>query len=137
MHNRRARVYWVDPRRILPLHELRRGRHFHELVVRMKRFGWQGRPLLCEALSDGRLRPSGHFAGWTGTHRAAAARAAGVRVPIVLVNRGRPTRGRPMVLSTFNDPQRYTLLRSRRDPAAAMMYAELRINRVADAAGVL
>jgi len=49
---------WIDARRILPLHEIRRNHHFHELVARMRKSGWQGRPLVAEALADGQtFRP--------------------------------------------------------------------------------
>ncbi len=133
-------MQWVDPRRVLPLHELRRPHHFAELVSRMRRHGWQGRPLLVEVLADAkyRMRASGHFMNWTGTHRLAAARAAGLtRVPVVFVNRGRPMGRLPAATRTTTDPHRYQVLRFRRDPTSVMMYAELRINAIADAARVL
>jgi len=109
----------------------------------MLKYGWTGRPLGVESLAVGRykLTPSGHFHGWTGTHRIAAAHAVVMqrpdfRVPIVLVNGGRPSR-KPLVLKTTTDMSRYLLLRARRDPVAALLRAEMRINREADKAGVL
>lgn len=105
----------------------------------MRRYGWQGRPLAAESLGEGRtkLRPSGHFMGWTGTHRLAAARAAGLmKIPVILINSGRPSR-RPVASKTTTDKSRYLYLRSRRDPAAALLRAEMKINEIADRAGVL
>jgi hypothetical protein len=109
----------------------------------MLKYGWQGRPLAVESLAEGRYKmtPSGHFRGWTGTHRIAAAHVAvlkrpSFRVPVVLVNGGRPSR-QPLVLKTTTDMSRYRLLRKRRDPTAALLRAELLINKVADKAGVL
>lgn len=139
-HNRRLRVVWIDARRILPLHEIRRPHHFRELVERMRRYGWQGRPLAVEALSGGRtkLRASGdgHYMGWTGTHRLAAARALGIKVPVILINGGKASR-QALVRRTTTDRSRLMFLRRRRDPAADLMLAELRINRAADAHGRL
>ena len=109
----------------------------------MLKYGWTGRPLAVESLAAGRyqLTPSGHFSGWTGTHRIAAAhvvalRRPGFKVPAILINGGRPSR-KPLVLKTTTDMSRYRFLHSRRDPAAILLRAELRINRVADKAGVL
>jgi hypothetical protein len=109
----------------------------------MLKHGWQGRPLAVESLAAGRyqMTPSGHYRGWTGTHRIAAAhvvalRRPGFRVPVILVNGGRPSR-KPLVLKTTTDMSRYRLLRARRDPAAVLLRAELMINHVADKAGVL
>jgi hypothetical protein len=139
----RLGVSWVDPRRIMPIHEIRRMHHFRELVARMLKYGWQGRPLAVESLGEGRirLRPSGHYMGWTGTHRMAAAGVVasmkpGFKVPVIIINSGRPSR-RPLLYRTTTDASRYKMLRGRRDAAAALLLAELRINRVADKAGVL
>ncbi len=136
-------VIWVDPRRILPLHEIRRGHHLRELVQRLLKYGWQGRPLVLESLSAGgyKLRPSGHYMGWTGTHRAAAARVVATlrpnfKVPVLLVNQGRPSR-KALVLQTSTDQSRYKLLRARRDPVAKLLRAELEINHAADERGLL
>ncbi len=119
----------------------------------MRRHGWSGRPVLIESIADARYRykPSGHGLNWTGTHRLAAARAIvsvnprfqfcpGAppgKVPVVFVNGGRPIGRSPLATRTTTDPSRYYALRARRDPASVMMYAELRINAVADAAHVL
>jgi hypothetical protein len=141
IYNRRVRTIMVDPLRVIPLHEIRRTHHFHELVQRMMRHGWQGRPIPIEVLADGKMRPSGHFMGWAATHRLAAARVVrlkkpGFRVPAVLVNGGRPSR-RPMASRTTTDLHRYKVLKARRDPAAALLAAEIVINHYADKAGVL
>ncbi len=116
----------------------------------MLKYGWQGRPLPAEALADGRMRPSGHFMGWAATHRLAVARAIVTarpgfrfrpgappgRVPVVLVNGGRPS-PRPMASRTTTDLHRYKVLKARRDPAAVLLGAEIVINHYADKAGVL
>lgn len=130
---RGLKVIYLNPRRILPPHEVRRHGHLRELVVLMRRSGWQGRPLLVEKLAGGR-----HFFAWTGTHRLAAAKAAGLRqIPCVLVNRGRAPKVLPQGASTTSDVSRLRALSTRRDPAAALMRAEIRINRDADRRGVL
>lgn len=69
----------VDPRSIIPLHGVEDPDKLNALVDRMKASGWQGRPVLVEETADG-------YQGLTGSHRVAAAREAGVEVPIVKVN---------------------------------------------------
>lgn len=109
----------------------------------MLKYGWTGRPLAVESLASGRyqMTPSGHYRGWTGTHRIAAAHVAvlrcpSFRVPVILVNGGRASR-KPLVLKTTTDMSRYKLLRARRDPVATLLRAELIINREADKRGIL
>lgn len=69
----------ADPANIEPLHEVRDAGKLEALVASMERDGWQGRPLLVSA-RDGR------FFAYTGSHRIAAARAAGLdRVPVVII----------------------------------------------------
>jgi len=114
--------------------------HLQELVQRMRKYGWQGRPLAVEVLDGGQVKlrlDSAHFMNWTGTHRRAAAVMAGLRrIPVVFVNGGRPSR-KALVYRTTTDRSRYEILRQRRDPLAALLRAEMKINSVADAAGVL
>jgi hypothetical protein len=61
----------IQPDLIKPLHEARSQRLLTELADDMKENGWQGRPLLViERASD--------YLAWTGSHRIAAARKAGL-----------------------------------------------------------
>jgi ParB-like chromosome segregation protein Spo0J len=63
-------------------HEARDRQHLDALTVSMEADGWQGRPLLV-------LAGAGEEGGqaWTGSHRLAAARAAGLQeVPAVIVD---------------------------------------------------
>ena len=130
-----SRVIWVPARRIFPLHEIRRWNHFHELVRRMRKHGWQGRPIPVE-LVGGRAREI-YGMGWTSVHRLAAARALNMRVPVEFVNGGRVTRGRPLAMQPKTDIERYRFLKRRRDPTSLLLAAEIKINAVADKAGVL
>lgn len=69
----------ADPADIEPLHEVRDAKKLEALVASMGRGGWQGRPILVSA-RDGR------FFAYTGSHRIAAARAAGLdQVPVVVI----------------------------------------------------
>lgn len=131
-----GRIFWVPARRILSLHELRRWDHFHELVRRMRKHGWQGRPIPVELVAGNRPREI-YGMGWTSVHRLAAARALNIRVPVVFINGGKTTRGKPLAARTTTDPSRYKFLRRRRDPASLLLAAEIKINDVSDRAGVL
>jgi len=76
----------VAPHSITPLHEIHESRrdHLRELMRRMRRDGWQGRPILVELISRTR------YQAWTGTHRLAAARRLPLRhVPVVLIDQRR------------------------------------------------
>jgi hypothetical protein len=104
----------------------------------MRQYGWQGRPLLVEHLS--RARGEGHhYMASTGTHRLAAAKAAGlVLIPVVFVRGGKPARKYPLASYTSTDPHRLAVYRARRERlAAAMMREEIRINAAANRRGVL
>ena len=132
-----TRIVWVPARKILPIHEIRRGHHFQELVARMRRHGWQGRPLAVE-LVGGKVKEKAVYGiGWTGVHRLAAARALHMKVPVIFINGGRVTRGRPMAMGPRMDLERYRFLKRRRDPASLLLAAEVKINAVCDEAGVL
>jgi len=62
-------------------HGVHRNAQVNALVAHMKKHGWCGRPILAERL------PSGGIQAWTGTHRIAAAKRAGItRIPCVLVD---------------------------------------------------
>ena len=52
---------------------------FNALVTSMKESGWVGRPVLVEEHGDG-------YQAWTGSHRIAAAKKAGVMVPVVVMD---------------------------------------------------
>ena len=69
----------ANPTDIEPLHEVRDAEKLEALTASMERDGWQGRPILVSA------RDGGFFA-YTGSHRIAAARAAGLdQVPVVVI----------------------------------------------------
>ncbi|MEM3486073.1 MAG: ParB N-terminal domain-containing protein, partial [Candidatus Methanomethyliaceae archaeon] len=61
--------------RILPLHGVRNEYKFQYLTEAMRKHGWQGRPVL--ALRWGNLTQA-----ITGSHRIAAAKKAGVNIPV-------------------------------------------------------
>jgi hypothetical protein len=70
----------VDPRQIDTLHKVKRKRDLRLLVGAMRDIGWFGRPALVESLGQGR------YQAWTATHRIAAAKRVGIRVPIFLID---------------------------------------------------
>lgn len=71
----------VDPRRILPLHRIKRPVDLRLLIAGMRDDGWCGRRLLVEEYSPG------HYQAWTGTHRLTAAKRARLRrVPILIID---------------------------------------------------
>lgn len=57
---------------ITPLHAARYRKHVRELAHDMRRNGWQGRPLLV-------IERDNDYLAWTGSHRIAAAKEAGIR----------------------------------------------------------
>ena len=109
----------IDPQEIEPLHGVRDQMLLDNLAAGMKQNGWQGRPLL---VID---RESGYLA-WTGSHRIAAARAAGLAsVPCYaldeqeLVKRGfDPEWGHVM------DYERLEILKKIGDDAIHLMWQE-------------
>lgn len=130
---RGLKVHYIDPRRILPVNEIVRWAHFHELVIRMRKYGWQGRPELVEVMHGGK-----HYQALTGSHRTAAAKAAKLRVvPVVFARGGRAAKGLTLCARTTDDPSRYNALRRRRDPAARLMREELVANARSNARGTL
>lgn len=56
---------------ITPLHEVRLPHHLRSLAADMKANGWNGRPLLV-------IEREEDFLAWTGSHRIAAAKLAGL-----------------------------------------------------------
>ena len=133
----RRRVVWIDPKRILPLHNVKRVAALRELVAKMRqriaqgKDPWDGRPLLVERIQGE------HFMSWTGTHRLAAAKVVGIKVPCELVRGGKPARRYALAAGTTDDLSRYNLLRRRRDPAASAMRKEILTNQRADRLGIL
>ncbi len=78
---RRSRYRSIDPRRILTLHKIKRPQDLRLLIDSLRRDGWSGRRLLVEE-----YRP-GHYQAWTGSHRLAAARRAGLRrIPVLVID---------------------------------------------------
>lgn len=65
--------------RILPLHGVRNEYKFQYLTEAMRKHGWQGRPVL--ALRWGNLTQA-----ITGSHRIAAAKKAGVNIPVYVLD---------------------------------------------------
>lgn len=73
----------IPASQIIPLHEVRDAAKLARLVESMDSAGWQGRPLL--VVADG----NGAYVAMTGSHRHAAAVAAGLEsVPCVVVPAG-------------------------------------------------
>lgn len=66
-----AGILHLDPNAITPLHEARNRRHADSLAADMKENGWEGRPLLV-------IKRKSNYLAWTGSHRIAAAREAGL-----------------------------------------------------------
>ncbi len=73
----------ISPFEIEPLHEVRNQSAVAEIVQEMSENGWRGRPLLV-------IRSTGRFVAWTGSHRIAAARDAGLAtVPCYVLDESR------------------------------------------------
>ena len=62
----------IAPNEIEPLHSPNVMALYRDLVRSMKKDGWKGRPLLVIECANG------SFVAWTGSHRIAAAREAGL-----------------------------------------------------------
>jgi hypothetical protein len=63
----------IDPEEIEPLHGVRNHALFDDLTASMKENGWKGRRLLV-------IDRESEYLAWTGSHRIAAAREAGLAV---------------------------------------------------------
>ena len=126
----------VDPQHIMPLHGIAssRAQHLRELIARMRKHGWQGRPLIVEEVSPYR------YQAWTGTHRLAAARRIGMRVPVVLIDKDKWVRrwgtpkGSLFVDEVGGDMDKYVALLWAGDLLAArVMHQEIELNLGGDA----
>jgi hypothetical protein len=72
----------LDPRVIVPLHEIRDFDKLHDLRCSMEAEGWQGRPLLIWQ------RWGCSYQALTGTHRLEAAIQAGLEeIPVFTINK--------------------------------------------------
>jgi hypothetical protein len=70
----------IDPAEIKPLHEVRSRKLLNDLVADMRKNGWRGRPLLV-------IEREADYVAWTGSHRIAAAKKAGlVAVPCYVLH---------------------------------------------------
>lgn len=70
---------YVSPKKLFPPHEVRDQRKLSKLTDSMIKNGWQGRPILVVDLGQG-------DEAITGSHRIAAAKDAGIDVPVVRVD---------------------------------------------------
>jgi len=139
MKKRAQRRRLVDPRRITPLHRVKRKKtHLPLLVALMRENGWQGRPLLVEQVRPGR------YQAWTGTHRLAAAKRAPLRrVPVVLVSltkwakRWGPIKKLAIDMVGDDEDKYVALLKAGDKLAADIIRQEFEINLSADAQGYL
>jgi hypothetical protein len=108
-------ITFINPEEIQPLHEVLRVRQgfLKGLVDDMKKNGWRGRALLVIE------RESGYLA-WTGSHRIAAARTAGLEaVPCyVLHERKLIRRGFDALWGHVADFERLEILRKIGDEQA-------------------
>ena len=125
-----SRYRSVDPHNVEPLHGIRESRvhHLRELIERMRRGGWQGRPIVVEETAPNR------YQAWTGTHRLAAARRLGLRVPVLLIDKTRWIRrwGEPaglVVDEVDDDMDKYVKLLAAGDTLAArILHQEIELN---------
>lgn len=124
----------LSPDQIKPLHDVRNQEKHAELVARLKKDGWVGRPILVE-------ESNGRYYAWSGTHRLAAATAAGIDVPVAFIDSDKvrtylEENNYPMdvvqsalVDATIDDDDRYKLLLEAGDyTGASMMNEELLSN---------
>ncbi len=125
----------VDPRNITPLHRIKKSRlhHLRELLRRLRKDGWQGRPILVELIGRNR------YQAWTGTHRLAAARRLHMRVPVVLIDKRKWVRrwGPPedLIIDEVDDDfdKYFALLKAGDKLAARIMHQEVELNLGGDA----
>jgi hypothetical protein len=120
----------VSTTSVYPLHSVYDKYKYTKLVEDMDSHGWIGRPILVEPFGDG-------FAAWTGSHRLAAARAAGLSsIPVVIIdvetlleNEGEPPDGKPFSSLATDDESRFDMLvRNGLIDAAQLMGQELQEN---------
>lgn len=86
----------VDPRSIIPRHDVQDWSKVEDLAIKMKANGWTGRPLLA-------LEYDGSVFGLTGVHRREAAIVAGLAtVPVRLAKLRRGFEFRPSTESIYD-----------------------------------
>lgn len=127
---RYGRVKWVPVQWVEPVHDVRYPHHLERLVRSMRRRRsqgcmWHGRPLLVERVRAGARHPGIRWVAWTGSHRLAAAFAAGQwLVPIIEINARLydHAHGRPETMTrlseTFDDESRLARLLMTKDTRA-------------------
>lgn len=112
----------LDPEEITPLHEARSPRHLRELVDDMRLNGWHGRPLLVIERENGYL-------AWTGSHRIAAAKEAGLtQIPCYVLSESElNAHGFDAERGHVEDRERLAILRKVEDEVAlSLMWQENR-----------
>ena len=139
---RYGKVQWVPVQWIEPPHSVRYPHHLERLVRGMRRARapslggrmWTGRPLLVEKIKPGWRHPGVRYVAWTGSHRIAAAFAAGQwLVPIVEIDRrkfdaahGKRKAQSARLSETFDDESRLAMLMATTDERAiALMDREI------------
>jgi len=112
----------LDPLDIHPPHGAQLPRQFNELVEDMAANGWKGRPLLVIRCV------SGKFQAWTGSHRIAAARKAGLQeVPCYVVMEKVLLRHDVDATWPVDDDERLKIIRNTKDQGAIdLMWRENR-----------
>lgn len=79
---------------IIPMHRALEMDRVDMLTTDMRSRGWVGRPLLVELSGDG-------YRAWTGSHRLAAAMAAGLEsVPVVVID----DEGYDLIVDEYGEP---------------------------------
>lgn len=114
----------IDPRSLIPLHDVRSKVSLQRLVDDMAENGWMGRPLLVVE------SPKGFFA-WTGSHRIAAAVEVGLEsIPCYVVEERRLARfDADARWGHVDDSDRLKIVRGLGDDTAiGIMWAEGRDN---------
>jgi ParB-like chromosome segregation protein Spo0J len=103
----------VDIDNLTPLHEPRSARHLRNLAKDMKENGWCGRPLLV-------IERETDFLAWTGSHRIAAAKRAGLTsVPCYVLQESELTsRGFDAEFGHVEDYERLAILKTIGDETA-------------------
>ena len=129
---RYGRVKWVPVQSVEPPHSVRYPHHLERIVRSMRRARspskggcmWTGRPLLVERVRPGWRHPGIRYVAWTGSHRIAAAFAAGQwLVPVIEINKrfwdsehGKPETSR--LSETYDDESRLARLLVTKDERA-------------------
>jgi ParB-like chromosome segregation protein Spo0J len=106
----------IDPNDVDPLHEPTHVHHLKELTSDMRKNGWTGRALLV-------IRHAGGNQAWTGSHRIAAARAAGLQtIPCYVIPESKIRRhGADAVLGHVEDQERLEIIRKVKDETATLI----------------